>query len=290
MIATILDRTAGARRAHAGAAAYIRRGQTDADEPPPPTIYPRSMRQFGTHLPPAQVPNAGIGPRLDFVEDRNRIALLRPTRAFAESIDLEVAGVRMQLRNAPGETEDQIFVWPPDSRVLLAADNLYRSFPNVHAIRGTPRRDVRRRIASLDAMRALRPAHLVPSRTPPISGEAEVMRVLTDSRAAIQFVHDQTIRWMNAGLSPDEIVERVKLPPHLAASPWLAKHYGRFRRGPAAAARSPRRPSALWRRASCSGPRKWPTRRAGSRRTMPTRRSCRSSSFTPSRSAASCAA
>jgi hypothetical protein len=143
-----------------------------------PTIYPRSMRQFGTHLPPDQVPNAGIGPRLDYVEGRNRIALLRPTRAFAESLDLEVAGVRMQLRHAPGKTEDQLFVWLPDSRVLLAADNLYRSFPNLYAIRGTPYRDVRRWIASLDAMRALQPAHLVPSHTRPISGEAEVMRVL----------------------------------------------------------------------------------------------------------------
>ena len=192
-----------------------------------PTIYPRSMRQFGTHLPPDQVPNAGIGPRLDYVEGRNRIALLRPNRTFAESLELEVAGVRMQLRHAPGETEDQLFVWLPDSRVLLAADNLYRSFPNLYAIRGTPYRDVRRWIASLDAMRALRPAHLVPSHTRPISGEAEVMRVLTDYRDAIQFVHDQTIRWMNAGLSPDEIVARVKLPSHLAASPWLAEHYGR---------------------------------------------------------------
>ena len=192
-----------------------------------PTIYPRSMRQFGTHLPPAAVPNAGIGPRLDYVDGRNRIALLRPTRTFAESLDLTIAGVRLQLRHAPGETDDQILVWLPQQRVLLPADNFYRSFPNLYAIRGTPYRDVRRWIASLDAMRALAPEHLVPSHTRPVSGAAEAMAVLTDYRDAIQYVHDQTIRWMNAGLSPDEIVERVKLPPHLAASPWLAEHYGR---------------------------------------------------------------
>ncbi len=192
-----------------------------------PTIYPRSMRQFGTHLAPAQVPNAGIGPRLDYVDGRNRIALLRPTRAFADALDLEIAGVRLQLRHAPGETDDQILVWLPDSRVLLAADNFYRSFPNLYAIRGTPYRDVRKWIASLDAMRALRPAHLVPSHTRPVSGEDAVMRALTDYRDAIQYVHDQTIRWMNAGLGVDAIVERVRLPPHLAASPFLAEHYGR---------------------------------------------------------------
>ena len=79
------------------------------------------MRQFDTHLPPDQVPNAGNGPRLDYVEGRNRIALLRATRVFAESLDLEVSGVRMQLRHAPGETEDQRFVWLPDSRGLPGA-------------------------------------------------------------------------------------------------------------------------------------------------------------------------
>jgi alkyl sulfatase BDS1-like metallo-beta-lactamase superfamily hydrolase len=192
-----------------------------------PTIYPRSMRQFGTHLPPAQVPNAGIGPRLDYADGRNRVALLRPTRTFADALDLEIAGVRLQLRHAPGETDDQILVWLPDTRVLLAADNFYRSFPNLYAIRGTPYRDVRKWIASLDAMRALRPAHLVPSHTRPVSGEDAVLRALTDYRDAIQFVHDQTIRWMNAGLGIDAIVERVRLPPHLAASPFLAEHYGR---------------------------------------------------------------
>jgi alkyl sulfatase BDS1-like metallo-beta-lactamase superfamily hydrolase len=192
-----------------------------------PTIYPRSMRQFGTHLRADQLPNAGIGPRLDFVDGRNRIAVLRPTRSFAESLELEVAGVKLSLRHAPGETEDQLFVWLPDKRVLLPADNLYRSFPNLYAIRGTPYRDVRRWVASLDAMRALGAEHLVPSHTRPVSGAAQVARLLTDYRDAIQFVHDQTIRWMNAGLAPDEIVARVKLPPHLAANPWLAEHYGR---------------------------------------------------------------
>ena len=192
-----------------------------------PTIYPRSMRQFGTHLAPGARPNAGIGPRLEYVDGRNRIALLRPTRSFADALDLEIAGLRLQLRHAPGETDDQILVWLPDTRVLLAGDNFYRSFPNLYAIRGTPYRDVRKWIASLDAMRALRPAHLVPSHTRPISGEDAVMRALTDYRDAIQFVHDQTIRWMNAGLGVDEIVERVALPPHLASSPYLAEHYGR---------------------------------------------------------------
>ncbi|MFQ5743149.1 MAG: alkyl sulfatase dimerization domain-containing protein, partial [Acidobacteriota bacterium] len=37
---------------------------------------------------------------------------------------------------------------------------------------------------------------------------------------------DQTIRYMNKGLTPDELVEVVSLPDHLANHPWLGEFYG----------------------------------------------------------------
>ena len=45
-------------------------------------------------------------------------------------------------------------------------------------------------------------------------------------RDAIQFVHDQTVRLMNKGLTPRDIAARVKLPPHLATHPYLIEYYG----------------------------------------------------------------
>ena len=78
-------------------------------------------------------------------------------------------------------------------------------------------------------MRALPVAHVAPSHTRPIHGAETIHGVLTDYRDAIRYVHDQTVRWINAGLTPDEIVERVQLPPHLAASPFLAEFYGTVR-------------------------------------------------------------
>ena len=54
----------------------------------------------------------------------------------------------------------------------------------------------------------------------------EVSDVLTAYRDAIQFTHDQTVRFMNQGLRPDEIVQRVHMPAHLAGHPWLGEFYG----------------------------------------------------------------
>jgi len=81
--------------------------------------------------------------------------------------------------------------------------------------------------ASLDKMRFLNPEILIPSHTRPIKGAKNIQGILRDYRDAIQFVHDQTVRQMNKGLTPDELAEKVILPKHLSESPYLQEFYGR---------------------------------------------------------------
>lgn len=187
-------------------------------------IFKRSMRMFGQMLPDGELINAGIGPELKYAPEE--MALTRPTHTFKETMDLEIAGVEIRLVHAPGETADQLFVYLPEKRVLMPGDNFYRAFPNLYTIRGTAYRDVMDWAKSLDKMRALRPEHLVPSHTRPVSDEEHVYETLTAYRDAIQYVHDQTIRYINNGDTPDQIVEKVHLPDHLAQNPWLQEFYG----------------------------------------------------------------
>ena len=42
----------------------------------------------------------------------------------------------------------------------------------------------------------------------------------------IQSVYDQTLEGMRKGERPDELVAHVKLPQHLAGSPYLQEYYG----------------------------------------------------------------
>jgi alkyl sulfatase BDS1-like metallo-beta-lactamase superfamily hydrolase len=208
--------------AHAETLGHLERIATLTRE----TTYRRAMRQFGALLPDEQFLNAGIGPRLRYDETKTA-AILPPTHTFAEArLEVEIAGVRIVMAQAPGETPDQIFVWLPEKRVLLPADNFYRAFPNLYAIRGTAYRDVLLWVQSLDRMRALGADFLVPHHGRPVNGSGAIYETLTNYRDAIQFVHDQTVRWMNRGLTPGEIVARVKLPDHLAAQPYLKEYYG----------------------------------------------------------------
>ena len=191
-----------------------------------PAIFTRSMRQFGPLLPEGGVENCGIGPYLDF-NRTTQPGLLRPTKTFdTENMKATVAGIEFELVFAPGETPDQIFVWLPQFKVLLPGDNIYKSFPNLYAIRGTSYRDVMDWVRSIDKMRDRKPEVLIPSHTGPVRGQVEIETMLTNYRDAIQFVHDQTVRGMNLGQTPDELVESVKLPDSLATLPYLQEFYG----------------------------------------------------------------
>lgn len=188
-------------------------------------MLPRNVRQFGITLPDDARPNAGIGPKL-VLDPGGQVSYLKPTVTFSDELETEIAGLKLKLVHAPGETDDQLFVSLPEKRVLCAGDNYYKAFPNLYAVRGTPYRDVRKWRDSVDQMLALSPEYLVPSHTRPLVGRDHIREVLTDYRDAIDSVYTQTIDGMNRGLTPDALALQVKLPERLAKKPYLHEFYG----------------------------------------------------------------
>jgi alkyl sulfatase BDS1-like metallo-beta-lactamase superfamily hydrolase len=131
------------------------------------------------------------------------------------------------LQYAPGETDDQLYVWLPGKKVLLPGDNYLKTFPNLYTIRGSSYRDIRLWAQSLDKMLSEGEIeYLVPSHTKPVIGAEEVNKTITHYRDAIRFVYDETVKGINAGMSPTELSQQVKLPEHLANDPVLQEFYG----------------------------------------------------------------
>jgi alkyl sulfatase BDS1-like metallo-beta-lactamase superfamily hydrolase len=183
--------------------------------------------QFGMALPDSLFINAGVQMEFGRVTPPTREGYLPPTRTFSgDQLSLTIAGVRLHLLYTPGETMDAISVWLPDKRVLMPGDDFYRAFPNVSPIRGARLRRPEDWIASLEKMIELDPEYLVPGHTRPIAGGAAVRAALTVYRDGIQSVLDQTIQGMRRGERPDELAQRVKLPPDLAGNPYLQEFYG----------------------------------------------------------------
>ena len=192
-----------------------------------PIIATRSTRMFGTTLPEEELINVGIGPNLSV--SKSPTGYVKPDLTFRNELKINISGIEMELYHAPGETDDQIFIWLPNHKSLMPGDNVYKTFPNLYTIRGTSHRDVKGWIDSLDHMKTFNPEFLFPSHTKPIIGKEAIQNVLNTYRDAIQFVHDQTIRLMNQGMYPDEIAEKIKLPESIADSPYLKEFYGTVR-------------------------------------------------------------
>lgn len=191
-----------------------------------PIISKRSTRMFGSTLDDKDLINVGIGKSLNV--SKSPLGYVKADTTFKDELKLKISGINIELYHAPGETNDQIFVWLPKHKSLMPGDNIYKTFPNLYTIRGTTHRDVQGWVDSLDHMRSFNPQYIFPSHTKVIEGK-NAMDALTTYRDAIQYIHDQTIRLMNKGLLPEEIASAITLPPELAASPFLYEFYGTVR-------------------------------------------------------------
>ncbi|MGI9600334.1 MAG: alkyl sulfatase dimerization domain-containing protein [Acidimicrobiales bacterium] len=145
--------------------------------------------------------------------------LIPPTVLVDDELHLEVAGVPMEIVWIPSEANTEIGVWLPDHGVLQTAECVQgECYPNVYTIRGDVPRPAQRWVDALDNLRAYPAEALAKSHGRCIVGSDDAAEHLLAYRDSIAWMHDQTVRWMNNGLDPDQIVERIgDLPDHLAA-------------------------------------------------------------------------
>ncbi|MQP33553.1 MBL fold metallo-hydrolase [Rhodococcus erythropolis] len=191
-----------------------------------PILTTRADYSLGTLLevgPQGRV-NGGLGP--DFI--MRTMSLIPPTMLVDDQLEHTVAGIRMVHFWAPSEAIDEIVTWFPDLGILQSAEVIQgESFPNLHTIRGSRYRDPQAWFRTIDKhLRPLPADFMIPSHGRPVAGREEVATVLRDYRDAISYVYDQTLRHMNKGLLPDDLVQAVALPAALASSEWLGNFYG----------------------------------------------------------------
>ena len=191
-----------------------------------PILAMRTAYSFGLFLSPEDTAgmNHGIGP----VITPGTSTFIRPNIFVDDQLKLDIAGVKMIFKHVPSEAPDEIAVYLEDDNILLSAEAIQGpTLPNIHTLRGTKFRDPYQWYKSLDILRQFKAENLVPAHGQPIYGAAKVEEVIRMTRDGIQFIHDQTLRYMNKGATPDELVNLVKLPPYLANyTPYLREYYG----------------------------------------------------------------
>ncbi|ATB36246.1 lactamase [Cystobacter fuscus] len=194
----------------------------------------RSYYMYGNAVPEARI-NSGIGPREVSGENPKKGAYYQlPSKTFSQSLNLTAAGINLNLRYVPSETDDEIIAFVPDrynlpeskvtgsedwskeSGLLLAAEVIQGpSFPNLYSLRGTGFRDPSTWYTSVDVLRSLDSWCMVPSHGPPLCERDNIELLLRSFRDAIQFTNDQAIRYINRGYTLVELPQLIQLPQYL---------------------------------------------------------------------------
>jgi alkyl sulfatase BDS1-like metallo-beta-lactamase superfamily hydrolase len=149
-----------------------------------------------------------------------------PDVVYRDALDLRLGDVTLHLQHAMGETDDATWVWIPERRTVCTGDLFLWSCPNI----GNPFKVQRYETEwarALEAIAARAPAALAPGHGPAIIGPDAVRDACLETARALQWLHDEVVRRLNAGMWAEQIVAEVSaLPPDLAAKPYLRPIYG----------------------------------------------------------------
>lgn len=147
-----------------------------------------------------------------------------PDQTYRERLVIKHGAETIELTHARGETDDHTYAWLPERRVLCTGDLFIWASPNC----GNPQkvqRFPREWAAALRQMAALGADLLLPGHGPPIEGNDRVEQALTESAELLEFLVEETLSRMNAGLRLDTILAEVKAPARLLARPYLRPVY-----------------------------------------------------------------
>jgi alkyl sulfatase BDS1-like metallo-beta-lactamase superfamily hydrolase len=201
----------------------------------------RAQYQFGAALRPG--PDGQMTSGIGIAISAGTFTLIPPTRTIALSHrdreplralgdlvrqPLTIDGVTMEFQLTPDtEAPAEMNVFFPDLRVLCLAENANATMHNVLTPRGALVRDAKAWADYLtQSLRLYGPRTdiMITSHAWPRFGRERVRDFIASHRDAYKYLHDQTVRLMNAGYTDREIAERVRLPEPLA-SRWFNRGY-----------------------------------------------------------------
>lgn len=187
----------------------------------------RGNFQFGYELSDEENISQGIGPREGKAMGDGVYDFMPPTTVYdVDTVTRTIDGVTMELTAAPGETDDQLFVWLEADKVMISGDNYYGCWPNLYAIRGTQYRDIAQWVKTLETILSYPAEALLPGHTAPLLGHDRIQEVVGNFKNAIASVLDQTLDCLGRGLTLEETVASVRLPEELRDLEYLGEYYG----------------------------------------------------------------
>jgi len=194
-----------------------------------PAMLRRARFQFGGTLPrgPEGEVTSGLGPGIP----TGTPSLIAPTLDITHTGQtLTIGDLEFEFQVTP-ETEApaEMNFYLPRKRAVFMAENANLTMHNLLPARGALVRNAKGWADYLtEAIRlfAGRSDTMFAAHGIPRFGQAEITAFLRSHRDAYKYLHDQTVRLMNNGLTPTEIAEEIRLPGSLSKSFYNRGYYG----------------------------------------------------------------
>ena len=191
----------------------------------------RSVYQFGRDLPRSVTGNVDTGLGKDLAY--GSISILPPNLLIEQPTQaVQLDGIDFVFHNVPGaECPAELTFSIPSKRLYDGAENLSQTMHNLLPIRGAKVRDALRWSNYMDqALEQVKEADIyIGSHNWPVWGRANIQKFITMHRDVYKYTHDQTVRLINAGYTPREIADTIKLPQSLSEFFGARGYYGDLR-------------------------------------------------------------
>ncbi|WP_432167057.1 alkyl/aryl-sulfatase [Streptomyces sp. bgisy031] len=192
-----------------------------------PAMFRRAVYMYGHSLPAGPEGQVGFG--LGQGAASGAMGLLAPSEAVtATGQEMVLDAVPLVFQLTPDtEAPAELNVYLPDRKVLLIAENASHTLHNVLTLRGAQVRDAHAWASYLtESIQLFGGAEvLIGSHHWPTWGRAEVLNLITEQRDAYAYLHDQTVRLMNRGLTGPEIAEELAEFPGELGRAWSVRGY-----------------------------------------------------------------
>ncbi|TMR93087.1 alkyl/aryl-sulfatase [Nonomuraea basaltis] len=190
-----------------------------------PALIRRAVYMYGTALPRSTEGQIGCGLGMTF--STGTLSIIPPTADISRTGQEEtVDGVRMVFQFASDAPAEMTFLIP-GRRALCLAESATRNQRDLLPLRGAPVRDARAWARCLNETISLfagRADVAFAAHHWPTWGGGDITRFLAQQRDMYAYLHDQTLRLLNKGLTAAEIAEAVQLPPALERA-WHTHGY-----------------------------------------------------------------
>lgn len=188
----------------------------------------RAGYMYGRRLPRSARGHVGSG--LGKSPAFGTIAILEPTEIVDTTPqEMTIDGVPFVFQNAPhSEAPAELTFYLPEQKAWCGAEIVSRNMHNIYTLRGAKVRDALLWSGYIDeALQLFGDAEVYfGSHHWPVWGNGEVVEFLEQQRDLYKYIHDQTLRMANEGMTPKEIAEEIALPASLQQSFANMGYYG----------------------------------------------------------------